>query len=481
MDDPQYKPDWYTGDDWSQHDDWTAKLYKETFGRDIDAGAMAEYRAQKRDSSHHEAWRTLRKHWASSDGSQIDPASVGVDTVDPSSLSDKEKPFYDIWKGENPNTPFLDTHREQLRWQAEAADDDPRLYEAEVAGEVVKDYGYNEEDGNFFRRSWITPAAIARMGGSFVGSGNRLGDVFMLPTGTSLEIGGNFQSYQDLENGYTVLGARGNPDEGLLGDTFVGDFVDKAMPDEYKALVDPLGIGGPILFGREFSDAQYKGFDNLGVNKETVDEVRDVTRPIAQSAMAFYGGPAGFAAASAMEASNAKAATVKYNQLDSSDAFEMAAKGTAMLAANYAIPGAANNFAKNASVAAGTSATRAASMFSAAASATYTISEGGTFGDAAEGYAYGRLGATGQAIRYAVDDDYDTQALAIGLGNSVLHDAIGNGGLDLGRATENMFLASGEGTGTERFLQKQKDQMRSLWFAGPERDTINPAFATNPQ
>lgn len=379
------KPSWMAGKgSWSEKDAQFAAAYQEIFGEEINVAALAEARKTNLGLD------ALKKQWSTDEGSIVDPGDYGAEVVDPESLSGKKKEYYDLWRQANPGREFYDTTSEYLKWEMDATGGNIDGFKAKLAGKLPTVAKYNEDTGDVYNFTYVTPEAVDIMGGKLLYKGNRLGDYVYAPAG--LGGGGRTWGKGDAdENGYSFYSARGNPSSGLLGDTFVGGVVDKVLPNELLPVLDPFGNSTPILFGREKADERYEVLEDMGIDREKVQTAEAIGRTVLEGALASTG--VGMIGVAALEGMNAYANKVNYNQVSAADAFAAAAWNTA---------------AMGASVAGG-------KLAGALVSAGAQRAQGAEWSDVGENAAWGLAGAQGSVVRLAVDDEYDAERFAFDL------------------------------------------------------------------
>lgn len=391
---------WYDGGSWSSQDAMLNGAYWVMFGREIDPSGLAEFR--KTDWAGSDLLFTLSgsSEFTSRGGNA---AAFGNTEVDLATLTAEERAYYDVWRVNNPDKPFLESDRQYLQWSMGAGSIE--AFQADQDG-LVKHETWLTADGEPVNFSVVTQEAVDAMGGDLTGIyGNREGDLFYAPTGLSTNkqtvtgdeiTGGEYSGY----SAYSTIGHQssglGDFTEDITGSSELGDAVSHvgdaaasggvypyalglalqaAGIDEGAALIDPLNIATPIfggeLAGRKHVEDTIKAGEAFGLSPQDTVELQSYAKTgtaVVLSVVAPYAGAAFISADSA--------ATAQMDYLDWGDA-------AIRSAAAFATAGVQSNAATPAGAAAGYAGISAAS--------TYAM--GGDFADAGEAAAWSFAGS----------------------------------------------------------------------------------------
>lgn len=360
----------------------------------------------------------------------LDPGKYGVEEVDPEKLSDYDRQFYDEWRRYNPNKPFLNTDLDFLNWSQNAGNIE--AFKAGLRGDiydtaVIKDDGSpaTYEDGSPITMTVITPQATQRAGENKIWlSGTKAGKLYYGDL-ANVKVSNVKQQGEINEDGFYAGVATGSPKEGLFGGDF-GEFMTETLSDQLKFVIDPLNIGGGILFGQEYAQGIAQGGAALtGANVEDVQTVQSVANDVFSAALALVPG-VGIPVAAAYRAASDYSEATMYGTSRTA-AFQNTMKGTLVDAFTA---GVASSFSAANAAASAANAGKGVTAFTKATQGTIVGATRGAVSGAVSGsdnplqaIATGALvGGAGAAITTGVQAAFATGAEALagtGIGQTV--------------------------------------------------------------
>ena len=261
----------------------------------------------------------------------IDPTNYGAKEVDPNSLSEEQKKYYNVWKKIHPNRAFYSTDLQALKWRQSAGS--AEAYEQSRLGNIREIRG---EDGS--KQIVINQKAIQALGPDLSShvKGNEKGWSVLSAgsyrnkdgTTTAVTFGKNFGKASELKN------EEGKPYQGLEGyvgtvttgnqkdNSIVGELTEltgsedlakaltvAVMPftaptvygsDQLQFLADPFGAYSGIV-SKEAGESITKGGAKLtGLEEKDIA----VAQQVGQVAVSIVNPAAGAAIAMAKAASN---------------------------------------------------------------------------------------------------------------------------------------------------------------------------------
>lgn len=214
--------------------------YQEVFGRDADPSGLREFR------KYGSADKVKRLLAESSEGRSrgVNPGSFGSTVVDPSTLSARDRGFYDV------ASQFGAVYSDTLSlWSRHGAA--PSHMRAFLSG-AIRTESVEQSDGSFVDVELFSQEAIDIMGDDLrLMKGSDKGDVVIMPEGTVP----GFSRWQsvDAPEGMQAYVAKGGRSKGLAGSLGI----DKLIPEELYAVGDAftLDLFSPIVGGEKGVEA----------------------------------------------------------------------------------------------------------------------------------------------------------------------------------------------------------------------------------
>lgn len=250
--------------------------------------------------------------------------------VSPDTLNDLDKQYYDVWREQNPDTPFTTDVLQSFGYYQDALDDPTNVnaYRALIDPSLVKPMTYTDpESGKVISYRVVTPEAIDMMGGTFALSGSGKNDIYILPSGTKGVHQHSFYSQDITEGAYagmTQVVSTGNPSGqfSLLGSVGLDDEFAKIVPDEVKAPVGMYvgaipGVSDSLLLGTEWSRGSVMGLSKIsGLKPEEVQTAESVAKVVAQTVLLGTGflAPVAIGIEATSQANSVAAGQRKWNE-----------------------------------------------------------------------------------------------------------------------------------------------------------------------
>lgn len=315
--DSSFRPSWYNEEEhgpWTQSSTNAYNAWMNTIGRD--PGNMGAINQWAGLGSYENIARSMSlTPEARRSGS--DPSAFGNEVTDPSTLSDEERGYYDVWEAHNKGKPFYSGDKQFLDWQR--AIGTPEVFQAEMDGTLKR--GPN---GEYI----VTQAAIDKYGEDKLQFGDSgAGHVIITPVGSKIDIkytgdlwkdSGDYTSYW-ADQGYQVSVTAQAPTSGVT------DFLDGALEavglgrdlrnvilapvdpvpllqetfhvDQAAFLTDPLNITSGLKGGSERYRENIEGGSSLtGLGEEDMALTQGVGQAVVNTALtAFVPGGAAMA------------------------------------------------------------------------------------------------------------------------------------------------------------------------------------------
>lgn len=211
--------------------------------------------------------------------------------IDPATLKDWEKPFYDEWKKRNPDEPFTSNDRWSIRFYNDAGN--LNAYIATLDGDIVTRTEKNEETGAYTQVTYVLPSAADKydesnpiwLAGNKPGGALVVYDNSMIDDRSLLVSNARQQDQEGLPDGMSVYSITGNLRRGLIRGE-VGNFFTDTLSPQVQALLTaftPLRFTGSIFFGHEFTEGAITGISRLTSSSE--DTARSVYHGMQQAAV----------------------------------------------------------------------------------------------------------------------------------------------------------------------------------------------------
>lgn len=229
--------------------------------------------------------------------------------VDPSTLNELDKQYYDVWREQNPTAPLTYDVTQSFGYYQDALDDPTNVnaYRALITPSLVKPMTYTDpETGKVTSYRVVTPEAIEMMGGTFALSGSGKGDVYILPGGTKGVHNSTFASQDITEGAYAGMMqavSQGNPADqfSVLGSVGLDDEFAELVPDEWKPAVDvalaaagaPVlipGVTDSLIMGTEWAQGTTLGLSKVtGLKPQEIQTIESVGKVVAQGILIASG------------------------------------------------------------------------------------------------------------------------------------------------------------------------------------------------
>jgi hypothetical protein len=335
---PAEKPEWWDEEkgEWGENQANAYATLEEVLGRPITANEQSGIQAWGHYYDDH-GYQGTAAMVAMSDEARmrgVKPGDFYNTAIDPATLSEEEKPWYEEWKKNNKG-PFYNTVREQLSWKQRLFSLD--VYRGMNDGSITVDNGVTT----------VTQDAIDRYGqGLFFYNGDNGGQIIRAPAGTSDKF--RIQERQQFEmekpdswkqedwdkwkaeqtaGGYELFNTQPDQQYGVAGqlDDLMTDldfgsdlrngikfnlsslgnpslaaesFEDLGAGDFSYFITDPLGVTSGSTFGTKGPGLNFSGTHKAtGASANDIRNTQMAGQAVITAVATYYGGPAGTAIA----------------------------------------------------------------------------------------------------------------------------------------------------------------------------------------